>query len=301
MKIVSLLPSATEILFGIGAGDDVVAVTHECDYPAQALQLPKITAAAGPQLDDPGEIDRHVRAAIHAGSSLYALDNQLLERLEPDLIVTQELCPVCAVSYEIVANAATRLRSCHPERSRRARIVSLEPSSLDDVLANIAFLGEVTARSDQARDVVEGLRARIHTLERHALARRDNAMRTLVLEWTDPPMSAGHWVPGLIELAGGSPILAHPGANSQCLNWNEIATADPDAVIVAPCGFNLAATQCAITRLESVAEWKSLTAYRNGRILAMDGNAYISRPGPRLVDSGEIIAEWYTKLAEYAG
>jgi iron complex transport system substrate-binding protein len=284
------LPSATEILFEIGAGDDVVAVTHECDYPSQALRLPRVTSSSGPELRDPAAIDRHVRAALHAGSSLYQLDTDLLDRLEPDLIVTQELCPVCAVSYEMVASAAKRLRS-------DPRVVSLEPSSLDDVLANIAFVGEVTDRADSAREVIGALRLRIS-----ALRERDKVpLRTLVLEWTDPPMSAGHWIPELIELAGGRPILAHPGENSQRLDWSAIAAADPEAIVVAPCGFDLAATNRAIALLGSVKEWKALTAFRSGRVLAMDGNAYMSRPGPRLIDSAEIVAQWYTTVAEYAG
>jgi iron complex transport system substrate-binding protein len=267
-----------------------VAVTHECDYPSQALRLPRVTSSSGPELRDPAAIDRHVRAALHAGSSLYQLDTDLLDHLEPDLIVTQELCPVCAVSYEIVASAAKRLRS-------DPRVISLEPSSLDDVLANIAFVGEVTDRADSAREVIGALRLRIE-----ALRERDKVpLRTLVLEWTDPPMSAGHWIPELIELAGGRPILAHPGENSQRLDWSAIAAADPEAIVVAPCGFDLAATNRAIALLGSVKEWKALTASRSGRVLAMDGNAYMSRPGPRLVDSAEIVAQWYTTVAEYAG
>ena len=291
------MPSATEILFGIGAGDDVVAVTHECDFPAEALRLPRVTSSTGPELRDPAAIDRHVRAALHAGSSLYALDSTLLEQLEPDVIVTQELCPVCAVSYETVANAAKRLRS-------DPRVVSLEPSSLDDVVATILALGELSGRVDGARRLVERLNARVAALRQ---AQRDNAergivpLRTLVLEWTDPAMSAGHWIPELISLAAGAPILAHPGANSQRLDWNTIAAEDPDAIVVAPCGFDLAATNRAIAQLDSAEYWKALRAVRRGRVLAMDGNAYMSRPGPRLVDSAEIVAEWYTTVAEYAG
>jgi len=293
VRIVSLLPSATEILFAIGAGEDVIGVTHECDYPPEALRLPKVTSSSGPDLDDPGEIDRHVRAAMHAGSSLYALDGALLERLAPDLIVTQELCPVCAVSYEIVARAATRLRS-------DPRIISLEPYSLEDVLANIALLGEVTGKADEARRLVQELRLRIAALKREVPS-PFGRMRTLVLEWTEPPMSAGHWIPELVELAGGTPILAHPGANSQRLEWDAIAAADPHAVIVAPCGLDLDKTNLVIARLDGVEQWRSLTARRSGRVLALDGNAYLSRPGPRLVEAAEIIARWYTTVAEYAG
>ena len=299
-----MLPSATEILFAIGAGEDVVGVTHECDYPLEALALPKLTAASGPELATSAEIDRHVRAAVHAGSSLYHLDAALLAQLEPDLIVTQELCAVCAVSYDIVSSAVRLLESCHPAPSRRTRIVSLEPAFLHDVFGTIAFLGEITGRAQEARYLVSTLEARLRALRASShvdTAHCDNALRTLVLEWTDPPMSAGHWIPELVEIAGGEPILANPGANSQRLEWSTIAAAEPDAVIVAPCGFDLAKTQTAIDELDAIAEWGSLSARRNGRVLAMDGNAYMSRPGPRLVDSAEIIARWYTSRAEYAG
>ncbi len=288
MRIVSLLPSATEILFAIGAGSEVVGVTHECDYPPQALSLPKLTAAAGPELERPAEIDRHVRASVHAGSSLYLLNSALLEQLAPDLIVTQELCAVCAVSYDIVDAAVRRLRS-------DPRIVSLEPTSLNEVLGTIAMLGELTRRTDAAKALVASLAARIAALP------GKGSTRTLVLEWTDPPMSAGHWIPDLIELAGGAPVLAHPHENSRRLTWSEIAGADPEAVIVSPCGFDLSRTQHETAELDRVSEWRSLAARRTGRVLAMDGNAYLSRPGPRLVDAAEMIARWYTYGAEYAG
>ena len=290
-----MLPSATEILFGIGAGSEVVGVTHECDYPAEARALPKLTSASGPEFDSPSEIDRHVRAAVHAGSSLYRLDAELLEALQPDLIVTQELCAVCAVSYDIVATAVKRLRS-------DLRVVSLEPASLADVLATMEFLGEITDHAEQARALVDSLQTRIRAVSTLRHAQGDTAPpRTLVLEWTDPPMSAGHWIPELIEIAGGMPILANAGANSQRLAWDAIEAADPDAVIVAPCGFDLAKTQRAIKELEANDVWRSLRARRLGSVLAMDGNAYISRPGPRLIDAAEIVARWYTTVAEYAG
>jgi iron complex transport system substrate-binding protein len=293
MRIVSLLPSATEILFGIGAGEKVVGVTHECDYPAEALGLPKLTSASTPGGSTSAEIDRHVRTAVHAGSSLYQLDRALLARLEPDLIVTQELCAVCAVSYEIVDSAAKRLRS-------DPRVVSLEPTSVQDVFSNIMQLGEITGHSTEARNLVAGLEQRLAALRARG-AGAAKRPRTLVLEWTDPPMSAGHWIPELVELAGGIPVLANPGANSQRLEWSAIAQADPQAAIVAPCGFDLAKTRRAIEELEAVETWRSLAARRAGRVLALDGNAYLSRPGPRLVDAAEIMERWYTSGAEYAG
>lgn len=292
MRVVSLLPSATEILFAIGADGDVVGVTHECDYPPQALRLAKLTSAAGAQGATPLEIDRHVRAAVHEGSSLYALDSELLERLQPDLIVTQELCAVCAVSYDLVATAAKRLRG-------DPRVVSLEPLSLADVLDTISFLGIATNHPQEAAHLIDALQSRIQRLS--SRARSSDAPRTLVLEWTDPPMSAGHWIPELVELAGGVPVLAHPKANSQRLEWSAIACEDPDGVIVAPCGFDLAATRAAVEALDAVPEWRNLNARRRGRVLAMDGNAHLSRPGPRLVDAAETIAEWYTDCAEHAG
>ena len=302
MRIVSLLPSATEILFAIGAGDEIVGVTHECDYPPGALALPKLTRSSGPELASPGEIERHVRAAMHAGSSLYELDAALLDDLAPDLIVTQELCPVCAVSYEIVATAAKRLRF-------DARVVSLEPNSLADVFETIRFLGDETGQAPRASEVVAQLKARIHALSDSGpstarlrrSAQDDTGARTLVLEWTDPPMSAGHWIPELIELAGGTPVLANPRTNSQRLEWPAIAAADPDAIVVAPCGFDLTRTQRAVAELAERAEWKDLRAVRERRVLPLDGNAYLSRPGPRLLDAAEIIARWYTSAAEHAG
>lgn len=292
-RIVSLLPSATEILFAIGAGPDVVGVTHECDYPPQALLLPKLTAASGPELSSPAAIDRHVRSAVHAGSSLYYLNTALLERLEPDLIVTQELCAVCAVSYEIVATAAKRLRS-------DPRVVSLEPSTLADVFATVRFLGVLTGRDQEAQALVSTLEARIAALRRQTI-HESKLPSTLVLEWTDPPMSAGHWIPELVELSGGAPVLANPGSNSQRIEWDAITRVDPQAIIVAPCGFDLRKTQHAVAQLDAIAQWRSLTARRNGRVLSLDGNAYLSRPGPRLVDATEIMARWYTDLAEHAG
>ncbi len=281
------------MLFAIGAGSEVVGVTHECDYPLVARQRPKLTAACGTTLETPAAIDRHVRRAVHSGSSLYDLDAALLERLEPDLIVTQELCAVCTVSYDVVDAAAKRLRS-------DPRVVSLEPVSLDDVLANISLLAEITGHQEQARMLLVQLRRRLEVLQERT-ARLAGRARTLVLEWTDPPMSAGHWIPELIELAGGDPVLANPGVNSQRLDWPAIAAAAPQAVIVAPCGFDLPKTRRAIAALAAVDVWNALPACREGRVLAMDGNAYLSRPGPRLIDAAERIARWYNGDAEYAG
>jgi iron complex transport system substrate-binding protein len=279
-RIVSLLPSATEIVFALGLGDALAGVTHECDFPEDAKTKPVLTAAALTHSGRPGDIDHHVRRAVHAGSSLYTLDAGLLERLAPDLILTQELCEVCAVSYGIVAGAARRLSS-------DPRIVSLEPSSIGDVFATIRTVAELTGTAARANVLIAGLEARLDALRRNRPAQRP---RVLVLEWTDPPMSAGHWTPELVEIAGGEPILGNPGANSRTLTWEAIEDADPDVIVVAPCGFDLEATRAAIRELETSSAWRRLRAVKSGRVAAVDGNAYVNRPGPRLVDSAEIFA-----------
>ncbi len=283
MRVVSLLPSATEILFAINAGEQVVGVTHECDFPPAARALPALTSSLLPAELDAAGIDRHVRASVHAGSSLYGLDDVKLAALEPDLIVTQELCAVCAVSYEIVDRAAKRLRG-------DPRVVSLEPSSLEDVFSTIAFVGELVGAQGGAAALLGSLRARVEALR--ARAPDGPRPRTLVLEWSDPPMSAGHWTPDLVELAGGEPVLANPGANSRVLSWEAIAAADPDVVLVAPCGWDLARARAALAELppEGARAFAALRAVRAGRAYALDGNAYVNRPGPRLVDSAEIFA-----------
>lgn len=283
MRIVSLLPSATEILFAVGAGPQLAGVTHECDFPAEALALPRLTSSALPAASRSADIDRHVRRALHGGSSIYHLDAELLEHLQPDLIVTQELCEVCAVSYSIVARAARRLAS-------DPRVVSLEPSSLEDVFANIQTLGDLTGNSSQAANLVGSLRARIDAVILRQAQDDKQKPRVLVLEWTDPPMSGGHWTPGLVELAGGIPVLANPGANSQVISWDAIAQADPDEIIVSPCGFDLEKTRAAVDELSDNAIWNSLRAVREGRVHLVDGNAYVNRPGPRLSDTVEIFA-----------
>jgi iron complex transport system substrate-binding protein len=297
MRVVSLLPSATEILFAIGAGDQVVGVTHECDYPDEAKTRPALTSSLLPHELDAAGIDRHVRARVHEGSSLYGLDDAKLAALEPDLIVTQELCAVCAVSYEIVDRAAKRLRG-PSTGSGQARVVSLEPSSLEDVFSTIAFLGDLVDARDGAARLIASLRARVDALrERVALRQAQQRPggrreRVLVLEWTEPPMSAGHWTPGLVELAGADPVLGNPGANSRVIGWDEIAASDPDVVMVAPCGFGLDRAQHEIAALPPGAAraLASLRAAQDGRAYAMDGNAFVNRPGPRLVDTAEMFA-----------
>jgi len=284
-RIVSLLPSATELVYALGLGERLVGVTHECDFPPAALHKPRLTSSALPHAGDAGTIDRHVRASLHEGSSLYALDQDALDGLRPDLIITQELCDVCAVSYGIVARAARELTR---SGDAPARVISLEPLSLEDVYANIATVAEAAGEPQRAAAVIARLRARAGALAR-AVAGRARP-RTLVIEWTDPPFSGGHWTPGLVELAGGEPVLGDAGLPSRTISWASIAAADPDVVIVAPCGFDLARTLAAIAPLAARPEWAGLRALREGRAYAIDGNAYVNRPGPRLIETAELFA-----------
>lgn len=286
MRIVSLLPSATEICFSLGLGEQVVGVTHECDYPPEALAKPKLTRSMLPeslqtQAGSSAAIDRHVRANVHQGSSLYALDSDLLEALAPDLIITQELCAVCAVSYDIVAGAAKRLRG-------DPRVISLEPTSLEDVFGTIDTVAQICGVPERATSVLAHLRSRVAALR--ATTSTLPRPRTLLLEWPDPPMNAGHWIPDIIELAAGEPVLSNAGGNSQKLEWKAITQADPDVVVVAPCGYDLARARDAVRELDAYPAWRTLRAVREGRVFAIDGNAYVSRPGPRLIESAEILA-----------
>jgi len=281
-RIVSLLPSSTEIVYALGLGDALVGVTHECDFPNAARALPSLTSSAIPSAATPDEIDRHVRASVHGGSSLYALDADALAALRPTLVLTQELCDVCAVDYATVAGAVRRA-------NLDPRVLSLEPTTLAAVLATIATVGEVCGVPETAASVVADLRARLDALA----ARTGSAPtrpRTLVLEWTDPPMGGGHWTPELVRIAGGEPILAESGDRSSVLTWETIAAADPDVILVAPCGFALPAALEACLALETHRTWRALGAVRAGRAYAIDGNAYVNRPGPRLVETTEIFA-----------
>ncbi len=280
-RIVSLLPSATEIVYALGLGDRLVGVTHECDYPPQARAKLRLTASALPPAASSAEIDRHVRASLHAGSSLYSLDADALERLAPDLIITQELCDVCAVSYDVVARATKRLRG-------DPRLISLEPGSLEDVFANIATVAELTGTGTAATELLERLRTRVAALRARAAALTGERKRVLVLEWPDPPFCGGHWTPGLIELAGGESVLGNAGVNSTVVTWEQIAAADPDIVIVAPCGYSLPVALQAARELRAEPAWTALRAVRDGSAYALDGNAYVNRPGPRLVDTAEL-------------
>ncbi len=287
MRIVSLLPSTTEIVYALGLGDQLVGVTHECDFPPDALNKPRLTRShivAAAQGDETvaASIDRQVRESLHAGHSLYDIDAELLAQLQPDLILTQELCDVCAVSSGLLRGTLDRL-------GLRPRILSLEPTSLDAVYETIVDVGHATGTADRARTEVLALRRRAIALTAQTQGR--NAPRTLVLEWTDPPMGSGHWTPALVELAGGAPVLGWTGEYSRVISWDEIGSADPECVIVAPCGMDLAATRASIDGLNRTSPaWRELVRDRRRRVVALDGNQFANRPGPRLIETAELFA-----------
>jgi iron complex transport system substrate-binding protein len=279
MSIVSLLPSATEILFAIGAGDDVVAVTHECDFPEEARALPAITSSV---FDHEGKscahIDRHIKQALHQGSSIYRLDNALLARLNPDLIVTQELCDVCAVSYRHVAQAVRSIDS-------GATVVSLEPSSIEDILSTMLVVGDHTGHSVQAVAVVDRLKARLVAVRNLSLPQYKP--RIVCVEWTDPLMVGGHWVPEMVELAGGQDVLGVAHQPSRWVDASTINEASPDIIVLMPCGFGLDETAHIGDELMSngAPSW-----FGKAGVVAVDGSSYFNRPGPRMVDGVELLA-----------
>ncbi len=283
MRIVSLLPSATEVLFAIGAGDDVVAVTHECDHPAAAASRAVVTASA---IDHAGQscaaIDRHIRGALHAGSSIYRLDEQQFARLRPDLIVTQELCEVCAVAYREVERAVRRLPAEVP-------IISLEPESLDDILASVLSVGSSTGREGAAAAVVAGLAERIRTVESGGDAATARP-RVACIEWIDPLMAGGHWVPEMVRRAGGDDVLGEAGRPSRWVGWDELEAGRPDVVVLMPCGFDLPRTLAEARALVGRPEFTRLPARATRRVVAVDGSAYFNRPGPRIVGGLELLA-----------
>ncbi len=273
MRIVSLLPSATEILFGIGAGEELVGVTFECDFPPQARQRRIVSTSAIPEGLSPREIDEFVSRAMARGEDLYHLAADALAGLDPDLVVTQDLCAVCAVDVSVADDALAHL-GC------RAEVLTVDPHTLDEVFDSVLLLGRRTGRSGEAAEILERLRARLA-----AVAARVAGLptpRVLVLEWTDPPFAPGHWIPEMVERAGGRPALGRTGATSHRISWQEATGCAPDVVVCAPCGYDLTSAaglaDAVRPRFPGVPIW------------AVDANASFARPGPRLVDGVEALA-----------
>jgi iron complex transport system substrate-binding protein len=286
MRIVSLVPNGTEILFALGAGEQVVGVSHECDYPEEARRRPVLTGSALLSGMSAAEVDAAVSAQVGGGESLYTLDEARIAELAPDVIVTQQLCPVCAVSTAQVDGAVRPLSRC-PE------VVSLDPKTIGDVLADIRRVGELTGRTAEAAALVGELERRLDAV-RAAVAGRPRP-RVLALEWLDPPFAGGHWVPEMIEIAGGINLVGRPGGRSVRLTWDQLAELDPDVVVTMPCGFDEAGAREQIAAVADRPEWRSLRAVREGEVHPVDANGCFSRPGPRLVDGIERLAEFLGK------
>ena len=276
MRIVSLVPSATEMLFELGFGDQVVGVTHECDWPIEALTRPRVTGDELPPGLTSAEIDAAVKERTERGQAIYSLDEEQLKELEPDLIVTQALCPVCAVSYEDVEAIAARMQE-------PPVVIALDPHTLGEVINDTFTLAEAAGNVDAADEFVDDARARIEAVTQavHGLPRPGVA----ALEWLDPPYSAGHWVPQMIELAGGEDVFSNEGERSEEVTWELAAALQPDSVIVMPCGYG---TERALEEANTYRkEFDTLGAEQ---IVAVDASAYFSRPGPRVVEGIELLA-----------
>lgn len=275
MRIVSLVPHATELLFALGVGDQVVAVTHECDHPLQALERPRVTRDVLPAGLDAAEIDAAVRERTLAGEAIYELDADALAELEPDLIVTQELCPVCAVSYDEVAQLAAKLPS-------QPHVIALDPKTLGETLGDVRTLAEATGARDRGVELIADAAARI---DRVKLAVRGRPrVPVAAIEWLDPVYVAGHWTPQMIELAGGSDVLGLPGERSEVVTWDRLAAARPEVVVVMPCGYDAQRAHEEATK--HAGELARLGA---ARVVAVNASAYFSRPGPRLIDGVELL------------
>lgn len=283
MRIISLLPSATEIVYELGLGDCVVGVSHDCDWPPDVLKKPKLSQALVHSDMPSVEIDQIVREQLHSGLSVYHIDAELLQKLEPDLILTQELCEVCAPSFDDVRQAVKLLRG-------QPQIVSLEPHTLEDILDNIVTVGEVSGTEDRARKLVTQLRQRIERV-RAKTKRIENRPKVCCIEWLEPLMVGGHWVPQMVEYAGGEDWLGEVGQPSRYANWEEIQTYNPAIIVLMPCGFSIERTRREIDLLTELDGWEELSAVKENRVFLVEASAYFNRPGPRIVTGLEILAE----------
>jgi iron complex transport system substrate-binding protein len=283
VKIVSLLPSATEIVYALGLGDDLMAVTDECDYPEEATKKPVVSRSAlpGGRPLSAREIDDAVRERMGQQQPLYLLDRALIQRIQPDVILAQDLCRVCAVPSGQVEDALQDL-------GVDAKVLSLDPNTLDDVIESIVVAGRMLEREDRARELADSLRARVDAVRRTSL--RLPSIRVLAVEWSDPPFAGGHWVPDMIEVAGGTNLVTAKGEPSRRMTWREAADATPEVVVFMPCGYYLEEAEEEAHRLYDSPDFAATPAAREGAVYAVDASAYFSRPGPRIVDGLEIMA-----------
>jgi iron complex transport system substrate-binding protein len=290
VRIVSLLPSATEIVFALGLGDELVGRTHECDYPPEALPIPVLTSDSNGRTGATSrQIHDRVTRSVHGGSSIYRLDRDALEAAHPDLILTQELCEVCAVSYREVTTAVRAIKG-------DATVVSLEPTSLEGIFNTISTVGAMAEAEDEALGLLELLRERLGRIEERVLQRRLAGVpprRVVCLEWLDPPFATGHWVPEQVRRAGGWDLIGRQGERSVETTWDAVREVDPEQIFLMPCGFDAAATAAEWARTPRPGWSDELRAVRRGELFALDGSAYFSRPGPRVVDGIGMLAELF--------
>ena len=282
-RVASLLPSATEIVCAVGAEADLVGISHECDFPESVRHLPALTRARLRAARTSRGIDREVRSVLQDALAVYEIELARLEAARPDVIVTQDLCDVCAVSFDDVC-AATAALVHQP-----TRIVNLHPTRLDDIWGDIARVADALGRTTEGASVVADLRARVSEIARRS-SDAGKRPRVLSIEWLDPVMVGGMWMPELIERAGGLPLVTRPGDHAPTLTRDELRALAPDVVLIKPCGFPLERTLEELSLLRTSLPWESWTAAREGRVYVADGNAYFNRPGPRIVESLEILA-----------
>jgi len=284
MRVCSFIPSATEILFALGLDEEIVAVSHECDYPDAAKSKPKVTRSQfDPEELTASEIDRRVRELVAAGKSIYTIDVDVLLEAKPDVVITQDLCQVCAVNGSEVLRAIKAL-------PRRPRILTLSPHCLEDVLNNILEVGQMVGRSFKAEQLVMKLKRRIELVKMRTGNVR-NRPRVVCLEWLDPLYNSGHWVPEMTYIAGGEDGLSKLGEPARRIDWNQVLNYDPEVIMIMPCGYNLARGLMEARRLTELPRWRSLSAVANERVYVLDADGYYSRSGPRLVNGLEMMAK----------
>jgi iron complex transport system substrate-binding protein len=282
-RVVSLLSSATEIVYALGLEHTLVARSHECDYPECVFALPQLTTPRFPVEGTSLQVDKAVRALVENGLAVYAVDAAALAATKPDVILTQDQCAVCAVSLADVERAVCDWIG--PE----IKVVSLRPHTLGDVASDVMMIAEALGVPERGAALNEQMAARFQALAARVGGRRP--VRLAFIEWIDPPMSGGHWMPELIAIAGGVSVMGTVGATSPWITWDEVAATDPDVIVVAPCGYGRAKAIEEMGPLAGVPAWQGLRAVRENRVFVADGNAYFNRPGPRLVESAEILAE----------
>lgn len=295
-RVVSLIASATEIVAALGCADRLVGRSHECDYPPEILTLPPCSSPKFDIHGDSRQIDERVKATLTSAVSVYNVDTAMLESLQPTVIVTQSQCEVCAVSLKDVEAAVCELVSSRPE------VVALEPNSLADIWADIQRVADALEIPDRGRELIARSQARLQAIRRQALKWQGNfpPARVACIEWQEPLMAAGNWVPELVELVGGENLFGAAGKHSPWMTWDELVAADPDVIAIMPCGFDIPRAREEMHWLTSRPEWSELRAVRTGRVSLTDGNQYFNRPGPRVVESAEILCELlYGDAASY--